>query len=62
MNRDFDMTQPGEYSLRVSRQVPRRPENMKDQKDGEATLFSNTVTIRIAAPEDAADKEEDAAK
>jgi hypothetical protein len=46
----FDMTQIGDYQLRVSRSVPKRPENRKDAKDEEATLYSNIITVRIGAP------------
>ena len=50
MNLYFDMTQVGEYQLRVLRSVPKRPENMKDVKDKEATLYSNVIKIRMEAP------------
>ena len=50
MNLYFDMTQIGDYQLRVSRSVPKRPENMKDEKDKETTLVSNVIVIRIEAP------------
>lgn len=43
---NFDMTQPGEYSLQVSREVP----SLKDPKKM-VTLSSNVVKITIAAPQ-----------
>lgn len=52
VNLYFDMKQIGEYQLRVSRPVFKRPENMQHENDREATLFSNVVKIRIAAPDE----------
>jgi hypothetical protein len=43
----FDMTQIGEYRLRVSRKVP----SIADPKK-EVTIYSNMEKIRIEAPQD----------
>jgi hypothetical protein len=43
----FEMSKPGEYQLRVSREVP----SIEDPKK-QVTLYSNVVKIRIEAPQE----------